>query len=257
VVWLVQAPVFAFLIVLLFGRDIATPITTASWAAIENGIASTSFALALAAIWLGCSLAVAATATGPLPVPRVGDIPTNLFVPIGKRLAVLVSLCALGCAVLFAIAYWGSGMRGFGLAMYFVVLMTALVGLSLGLMVSLVATKPPFAASVLLAIFIVMAVLGGRFWPLPGMSPAMRLAAAATPTRWAFEGLLLLESAEHQAPVAPAELGDPSSEDLVESLFPASSYRMGVTADALALGSMLIGLAALAAFIWGVPAARL
>ncbi|HEX3451248.1 MAG TPA: FHA domain-containing protein, partial [Isosphaeraceae bacterium] len=104
VVWLVQAPVFAFLIVLLFGRDIATPITMASWAAVENGIASTSFALALAAIWLGCSLAVAATATGPLPVPRVGDIPTNRFVPIGKRLAVLVSLCALGCAVLFAIA---------------------------------------------------------------------------------------------------------------------------------------------------------
>ena len=45
------------------------------------------------------------------------------------------------------------------------------------------------------------------------------------------------------------------NQDLVESLFPANSEnRMGPRADAMALGSMLIGLAAVAAIIswrWG------
>ena len=84
--------------------------------------------------------------------------------------------------------------------MYFVVLMAALIGLFLGFVVELLAPKPPITAAVLLAIFIVMAGLGGQFWPLPGMSSPMRVAACPSPARWAFEGLLLLESAEHQAP---------------------------------------------------------
>jgi pSer/pThr/pTyr-binding forkhead associated (FHA) protein len=255
-VWLVQAPVFAILIALLFGRDIATPVTMASWTAVGNAITSTTFALAVAAIWLGCSLAVADAATRPLPVPRVGDIPINLFAPFGKRVAVLVSLCALGSVALFAIVYWGSGLSGVWLSMYFVVLMTALIGLFLGLIVSLVAEMPAIAAGVLLAIFIVMAGLGGQFWPLPGMSSPIKFAACASPARWAFEGLLLLESAEHQAPALRPEWESSLNQDFEERLFPANSDRMGVRADALALGSMLIGLAALAAFIWGVPRTR-
>jgi hypothetical protein len=186
-----------------------------------------------------------------LPAPQTGDVPMNHFVPFGKRVAVLVSLCAVGCAALLAIVYWGSGLRGQWALLYFVVLMAALIGMFLGLVVALLAAKPAIVAAVLLTVFIVMAVLGGRFWPLPGMSPAMRLAAGAMPTRWAFEGLLLLESAARQAPINYAQTGEPWSQDLVESLFPANSDRMGVNADALALGSMLIGLAALAAFIWG------
>jgi pSer/pThr/pTyr-binding forkhead associated (FHA) protein len=257
VVWLVQAPVFAILIVALFGRQVSMPITEANWAAVGSGIASTTFALALAAIWLGSSLAVADAATGPLPAPGAGDVPMKLFVPFGKRVAILVSLCALGCAAIFAIVYWGSGLRGQLALMYLVVLMAALIGLFLGFVVELLAPKRAIIATILLAVFIFMALLGGLLWPLPGMSTPMRVAAAATPTRWAFEGLLLLESAEHQAPAIPAETGEPLSEDLVESLFPSNSEnRMGVRADALALGSMLIGLAALAAFIWGVPRTR-
>lgn len=56
--WLSQAPVFAVLIVLILGRQAAA----ANWESVGRGIAATTFALALAAIWLGCSLAVAAVA---------------------------------------------------------------------------------------------------------------------------------------------------------------------------------------------------
>ena len=246
-------PVVAVLIVALFGRGIAVPITLATWTAVANAITSTTFALSVAAIWLGCSLAVADAVIGALPAPRVGDAPINLFAPFGKRVAVLVSLCALGSVAFFAIVYWGSGLSGVWLSMYFVVLMTALIGLFLGLIVSLVAPKPAISAAVLLAIFIVMAGLGGQFWPLPGMSSPMKIAACASPARWAFEGLLLLESAEHQAPALHPEWESSLNQDFEERLFPSSSDRMGVSADALALGLMLIGMAALAAFIWAAP----
>ena len=179
----------------------------------------------------------------------MGEAPLNLFVPLGKRVAILVSLCALGSAALFAIVYWGSGLRGQWSFMYSVFLMAALIGLFLGLVVTVLAPKPALTAAVLVAVFVIMAVLGGQIWPLPSMSSPVRVAAAAMPARWAFEGLLLLESAEHQAPMIPAETGDPLSRDMVEGFFPASSYRMGLSADALALGSMLIGMAALAVFI--------
>jgi pSer/pThr/pTyr-binding forkhead associated (FHA) protein len=255
VIWLVQAPVFAILIVALFGRHITMPDTEAGWVVVGNALASTMFALALAAIWLGCSLVVADILTGSLPAPRPGDVAMKLFIPFGKRVAVLVAICAFGCAALLAIVYWGSGLRGIWLSMYFIVLMTALIGMFLGLIVSLVAPKPAIAAAVLLAIFIVMAGLGGQFWPLPGMSSPMKGAACASPARWAFEGLLLLESAEHQAPMIPAESGDSLPQDLAESLFPSNSEnRMGPRADTMALGSMLIGLAALATFTWSRPA---
>jgi hypothetical protein len=190
-----------------------------------------------------------------LPAPRIGDVRAQLFVPFGKRIAVLASVCAIGCATLFAIVYWGSGLRGAWLSMYFVVLITAFIGLFLGLMIELLVPRPGIVATVLLTVFIVMAGLGGRLWPLQGMISPVRVIAAATPTRWAFEGLLLLESAEHQAPAVPAEASDPLSQDLVECLFPANSDRMGAQADTLALVFMAIGMAGLAAFIWVAPVA--
>jgi hypothetical protein len=79
-------------------------------------------------------------------------------------------------------------------------------------------------------------------------SPAARIASVA-PTRWAFEGLLLLESGRHAPSVDLAEAAPERTNDLAEDFFPAGSERMGPNADAMALGSMLIGLAGAAAFI--------
>ena len=96
-----------------------------------------------------------------------------------------------------------------------------------------------------------MIALGGWIWPLPQMNPPVQLVAEAMPSRWAFEGLFLLETNQHRAVATPVEKGAARNHDLAEEFFPAGSERMGVTADAMALGSMLIGLAALAVFISG------
>ena len=96
-----------------------------------------------------------------------------------------------------------------------------------------------------------MIAFGGWIWPLPKMSPPVQLVAEAMPSRWAFEGLILLETDQDQAPVNSKESDAGPNHDFAEEFFPADSERMGVRADAMALGSMLIGLAALAVFISG------
>jgi pSer/pThr/pTyr-binding forkhead associated (FHA) protein len=231
--WLAQAPVFAVLIVLIVGR----PAAAANWESVGHGIAATTFALALAAIWLGCSLAVAAVAA------------RRSAVPVGKQLPILASLCPVACAVVLAIVYWGTGLKGPWLAMWGVLVMTSLVGFFLGLAVSNPVRDRMAAISVVLICFVAMFALGGWVWPLPRMSAPVQLVAEAMPSRWSFEGLYILEMDQRRAPVTSKETDVGPNHDFVEEFFPADSERMGVTADAMALGSMLIGLMALTAVI--------
>jgi len=245
---LAQAPILAVLIVSLFGWQTAAAVTASSWESIGHGIAATTFALAVAAVWLGCSLAVGEFAAGRAPGHQASADPAKSFVSFGSRLVVL---CTLECAILLAIVYWGSGLKGPWLAMCGMLVMASLVGLLFTIAVSTLLQNRATTAAVLLACLVPMVALGGCFWRLPGMSAPVRLAAAAMPSRWAFEGLFLLETAQHRAPVTPEGTRTAQNHDLVEGFFPADSERMGPRADAMALGSMLIGLVALTAFISG------
>jgi pSer/pThr/pTyr-binding forkhead associated (FHA) protein len=243
-----QVPVLALFIVLLFGRQAGALITTESRQAVRQGVASTTFALALAAVWLGCSLAVGEIAGGRLLARQASPDQPKSLVSAVARLGVLVSLCALGCAVLLAIVYLGNGLKGRWLEMWAVLVLAAAVGLFLGLAVRAHARNWATTAVVLLVCFVPMVVLGGAPWPLPDLAPPARLVANAMPSRWAFEGLLLIETSARE-PVADA--GD---EDLAARYFPVDSERMGPKADTMALGLMVIGLAAtmLIAF-WNHP----
>ena len=69
------------------------------------------------------------------------------------------------------------------------------------------------------------------------------------PSRWAFEGLVLLEADQRQVATSAGGSDPVIDHDLAEDYFPARTDRMGVKADAMALGAMFIGLAAAVAFI--------
>ena len=64
---LIQAPILAFLIVAIFGREATAAVTEANGASVAQALAATIFALAVAAGWLGCSIAVAELAQAPGP----------------------------------------------------------------------------------------------------------------------------------------------------------------------------------------------
>jgi pSer/pThr/pTyr-binding forkhead associated (FHA) protein len=237
-----QAPVLGLIIVLLLGRQAGAPLTPQNQPSVRLGIGSTTFSLALAALWLGCSVTVGEMAAGRW-VARQADVDTaRFFASVGRRFGVLASLGALECAVLLAIVYWGNGLKGPPLAMWGVMVMVATVGMFLASAVTVLAPTWAIAAAGLFGLFVPMVALGGRLWPLPDIAQPARFVAYAMPSRWAFEGLLLLESSVREPTVT-------GGDDLAASFFPADSERMGPKADALALGSMLLGLAATAVFI--------
>ena len=72
---LAQAPVIAILILLFSGRRAAA----ANWPAVVDSIASTTFALALAAVWLGGSLAMWASPAGRSLSGRVDSLEARIL----------------------------------------------------------------------------------------------------------------------------------------------------------------------------------
>ena len=212
--WLAQALVFAVLIVLIPGRQVGA----ANWETVGHGIAATTFALALAAIWLGCSIAVAAVAA------------RRSALLIGSRLTILVSLCPLACAVLLGVVYWGSGLKGPWLAMWGLLVLASLVGFFLGLAVSNPVRNSMAAASVLLICFAAMFAFGGWMWPLPQMRPPVQLVAEAMPSRWAFEGLLLLETDKQAATMISEDPNPATDHDFARAVsFPKAQNAAGLS----------------------------
>jgi pSer/pThr/pTyr-binding forkhead associated (FHA) protein len=248
---LAQAPVLAILIVLIFGRHVGAAITEASWGPVAHGIAATTFALAISALWLGGSLAAWASVAGRSSGHRERSTEARPLASPGARLVTLVVLCVAQCMVLLAVVYWGSGLRGDWPAMFGVLVMASAAGLLLGLAAFALIRIPALAVGVLVLALVPMIALGGWIRPLAELSPAVRLMAAVMPSRWAFEGLLLLESEQRPSPTGLAGSEPIRDADLAEGFFPAKSERMGPTADATALGCLLVGLAAAAAFISG------
>jgi hypothetical protein len=92
-------------------------------------------------------------------------------------------------------------------------------------------------------------LLGGQWTPLKRLPPVVRAISGFVPTRWTFEALLLLETYQQPVTVSVPEPDAAAGRDVAEEYFPAESERMGVRADALALVTMLIGLAGAIAFI--------
>jgi len=244
---LAQSPIIAILIALLVGRRAAAPITETPWASVNAAVVAMTFALSLGAIWLGGSVAVWSAASRRSSAHREGSVMAVLRV--SARLLVLVALCIAQCAVLLAIVHWASGVRGPWLAMLGVLVLASAVALLFGLVVSRLIRTPRIVALVLLLSFVPIIALGGWVWPLPKLNQAVRMAALAVPSRWAFEALLLLEPQQYSLPMITQKSEPDREHDLAEDYFPADSERMGPMADEMALASMLIGLASLATFI--------
>jgi hypothetical protein len=246
---LAQAPILAVLIVLLFGNEAAAAINQTSWPSVVQGVASTALALALASIWLGCSIAVGGISGRGLPPAPAGEGAAGFLTALSGRLAVLASICGAGCALLLGIVRLGSGLASPWLAAWSLLFLASLVGLLFGYMVAAFAPTWRAAAVILLLCFVPLTALAGRLSRLREMNLPLRAAAAAMPSRWAFEGLLLLESPHHPAPPSPVESNPVQPTDLVEEFFPAASEQMGTTADTMALGSMVLGATAGAALL--------
>ncbi len=194
--------------------------------------------LGFGAVWFGLSNAILSS-SGKTSGART---PTGVL----ARFLVLSVLGILQCILAWAIAANLAGLKGPGVPMLALLIMAAEVGLACGLAVVLLVPQPRLAWAFLPVAFIALWLFGGEQWPMPRMASWAKAVAGVVPSRWTFEGLLLLEA--ENLPARGAE-DAPAVEDPVEPYFPADSDRMGVRADTMALVAMLVGLAGSAAFL--------
>ncbi len=213
--------------------------------AAAEAIASILFWISLAAIWFGLSNALLGNLLDRSSI-QAGLSPGGASGLIA-RVVILVILGGLQCAIAWLVAASMAGLKAPSAQAIGLLTLASAVGLALGfLIVSLAPGRAP-AWGVVGAAIIMLWVFGSpatHLWK----SPVTRIVANALPSRWALEGLLLLESDGHD-PMVSLESSPDRNGDLAEALFPAASERMGPRADALALTFMFIGLAAGATFI--------
>ena len=204
VILLSQAPIIAILVALVFGKQAAEEVTNENWMSVASSLSITIFLLALAALWFGCSNA-ARKIVGEWAIYHRERM-VNLKIPsyVASKVAVLGGLCFVQCAVLLGIVYFAAGLQGPLLAMFLLVLLASLVGLAIGLTVSALARTSEVAIAVLPLILIPMVILAGVLQPVHEMNSAARVLANVMPSRWAFEGLLLMEVEDRPTWTPPA-----------------------------------------------------
>jgi ABC transport system ATP-binding/permease protein len=250
-----QAPVIAILIVLVFARQMGGDTARFEpWKEVAGGVGPATFILGLAALWFGCSNAVREI-VGEWPVYRRERMVNLRLGPyIASKLTALGGLGVLQCAVLLAIARHGAGLVGDWPSMLGILVLAAAVGTALGLLISALARSSEVAIALLPLAILPLMIFGGALQPLHKMHPALQRGCDVFPSRWAFEGLMVLES--DRRPRAPVAVPDATnlnasptagaaSPDMAELYFPAETDRMGPRAAAIALAGTFAFLVAL------------
>ena len=226
------APVAALLIVLATHFNPTALTVPEGWPGGTRSLAALLFRLGLAAVAFGLTSAVVLSPFGDA-TSRGG--PVRLL----ARAAVLGVFCGLQCLVAWGIVAVGSELKGAATASLLLLWLASGVGLAMGLVVAGIAPRPASAWGGVVLILLPLWFLGGERPRLPAMPGWARASAGALPSRWVFEGLLLLESGRRTPPSLASGSGPVG--DLAEPYFPAQTERMGVRAAAMALGAMLLG----------------
>ena len=236
---LAQAPIIAFLLVAVFRREVKPAVDDQNWLAASHASATVLFLMVISALWFGCSNS-AREIVGEWAIYHRERM-INLKVPsyVVAKLMLLGALCVVQCAMLLGIVSLGCNLRGHLLPMFALLLLTALVGVALGLVVSAVSWTSEVAVSLVPLVLLPMVILGGMMQPTYKMVEPLRWLTAAMPSRWSFEGVLLIETERFPgftpkappavAPVSTAASPPASTEapvppqDLAGSFFPSDA----------------------------------
>ncbi len=238
---LLQAPAIALVTVMVFGPHAREAMTHATWLTVAAPTGGALFMLVVAAVWLGCSNAAREVVAEWAIYRRERMV--NLTVPsyLLSKLTVLGGLSVMQCLVLVGGVFLGCGCRAPVLPALGICVLLALVGLGVGLLLSAFSRSSEVAISMVPTLLLPMIMFGGALVPLADMSQAARAVAQAMPTRWAFEGLVLLESGERPLWEVPSLPGTPPAaatwKDFADRYF-ARHVRTDLTTDAAVLAGM-------------------
>jgi ABC-type multidrug transport system ATPase subunit len=248
VVLLAQAPVIATLLVMVFGAKAQATADHESWSMVSQSVATTTFLMALAAIWFGCSNAVREIVCERAIARRERMVGMSLDAYLAAKIMALIGLCSLQCGCLLAVVGSGCALEGPPLRTFLILLLAATVAVAIGLVVSAVARSAEAASGLLPLVILPMVILGGILLPLPELPSPTAMLADAMPTRWAFEGILVPEAESRPAIELPTGSTDEGRvetrvDDLAEPWFPVDGWRSSLDTPAWMLAMFgLVGL---------------
>ncbi len=199
-VLLAQAPLFAALLSIVFNGLKDQHFTDPSeWAGFCSKIVSTHFLTVVAGVWFGCNNA-ARDIVGETAI-FLRERMINLKLPwyVLSKLTVLGLTCLVQCAALLGIVYYACGLSGDFVVLFGILLMSSLVGATLGLLISALSPTTEAAIAFLPIVLLPFILLGGGIKPISEMPRSAQAIASVCPTRWAFEAALLEEARKRKA----------------------------------------------------------
>jgi hypothetical protein len=247
---LAQAPIVALLLAMVFSKEVSQEVTDKNWPQVASALGTTVFLMSLAALWFGASNAVREIVGEWAVYHRERMLNLRIGPYVASKFTVLGALCFVQCLTLMVVVDLGCGMMAPRLLIFGMLMLSALVGTTVGLVLSAVARTSEVAIALLPIVLLPMVILGGAIHPIHKMSGVTRFITKAVPTRWAFEGILLLEAPkrrEWRPPTAPGAKREPA-QDMAEPFFQ-EKHR---TSTVMAAGSLLVMLAAGSGAVVGI-----
>lgn len=200
---LVQAPVIAAVIALVFAGELDTAAGRNAYGAFAL------FLMAVSAVWFGCSNAAREIVSEQAIYRRERMV--NLKIPsyVMSKFVVLGALCAIQCALLLAIVGAATGLQGSWAGHFALLWACAASGVGMGLLLSALVRSSEAAIGLVPLLLIPQVILSGLIMPLDKLSPPMRWTSSVMMTRWGFEGALQHEQAAgaYALPAVPAAAG--------------------------------------------------
>lgn len=196
-VLLLQAPLIALLIGLVFGPRVSGEVTLENFAKVASATATTMFLLGISALWFGSSNSARDIVAESAIYRRERMVGLGIPSYVAAKLTVLSLLCLFQCGVLLAIVGWLASLAASWTVLYASLFIAATVGVAVGLTISAAARTGEVAAGILPLVILPMVILGGILLPLhelPRSPMPMRFIASTMPSRWAFEALLIPET---------------------------------------------------------------
>jgi hypothetical protein len=182
-----QAPIIAFLTYLVVSNDSPRDFPY--------------FVLALVAIWFGTSVASREIIRERAVYTRERMVNLRLLPYVGSKLFVLAMIVSLQCVALYTslkfFHYAGlMAVPGWALPQLFIVLITAMVGIALGLFISAIVKTSEMATSMVPLILIPQILFCG----LVGVpEKTARVISTVVPATWAFDGIKQVSGSDYDS----------------------------------------------------------
>jgi ABC transport system ATP-binding/permease protein len=200
-VLLLQAPLIALLISLVFGPKLRQQVTVENFSDVSRAVATTLFLIGISALWFGCSNSARDIVAESAIFRRERMVCLGIPSYLASKFTILSLLSSFQCALLLFFVGFIGKLSGSWFVLYSSMFMVSIVGIALGLAVSAAARTADIAAGVLPLVILPMVILGGVLLPihdLPRSPIPMNMIADAMPSRWVFESLLISESAARE-----------------------------------------------------------